>query len=487
MQNSSSQENPSVKRQLVSGSLFLAVAKYSGMAVNLGVIAVLARLLSPELFALAAITSVFSNFFLMFCDFGVAAAIIQHRSLTPRQISHVFSFCGWGGILLALLFFFCGSPVASFYGEPALCGLVQLVALQVLFASLNIVPNALLLRAKKFRFMAFRTAGVNLVAGASAVAAAFLGAGVYALIVTPLVSSALLFVVNYVKVSPLPFFFRPAYSEVKMLVGYSSYNLWYNVLNYFSRNLDKLAVGKFMPMSELGFYEKAYTLMLMPVQQVTAVVNPVIHPVLSAYQNDRAFLFRQFRSAVRLFAQIGFPLSVLLSFFSPEIIGIVLGSNWDAAVPVFRIFALSVGFQLVYALQGPFFLVTGKPKWMFLCGFVPVVLNLSALAAGLAVWHSTVAVAILIDVAYVLSLWTTFHVLVTRCFGERPQQIWTAILPPLLKSALWLVAAELVCHYWMEATPLIAAKIGLSLPLLHDIWKEWKRRKAGFVQTTKKA
>ena len=66
MQNSSSQESPSVKRQLVSGSLFLAVAKYSGMAVNLGVIAVLARLLSPELFALAAITSVFSNFFLMF-------------------------------------------------------------------------------------------------------------------------------------------------------------------------------------------------------------------------------------------------------------------------------------------------------------------------------------------------------------------------------------------------------------------------------------
>ena len=178
---------------------------------------------------------------------------------------------------------------------------------------------------------------------------------------------------------------------------------------------------------------------------------------------------------------------MLLSFFSPEIIGIVLGSNWDAAVPVFRIFALSVGFQLVYALQGPFFLVTGKPKWMFLCGFVPVVLNLSALAAGLAVWHSTVAVAILIDVAYVLSLWTTFHVLVTRCFGERPQQIWTAILPPLLKSALWLLAAELVCHYWMENTPLIAAKIGLSLPLLHDIWKEWKRRKAGFVQTTKKA
>ena len=33
-----------------------------------------------------------------------------------------------------------------------------------------------------------------------------------------------------------------------------------------SRNLDKLLIGKYMSMSDLGYYEKSYRLMMLPLQ-----------------------------------------------------------------------------------------------------------------------------------------------------------------------------------------------------------------------------
>ena len=72
--------------------------------------------------------------------------------------------------------------------------------------------------------------------------------------------------------SKVPFHFW--YSKRKKNYGIILYtNFFFNIVNYFTRNLDKLLIGKYMGMSPLGYYEKSYRLMMLPLQNITFVIT----------------------------------------------------------------------------------------------------------------------------------------------------------------------------------------------------------------------
>ena len=443
----------SVKRLLISGTFFLAVAKYSGVGINLLLTAILARILAPEQFAIVAVTGVLSNFFNLFSDFGFAAAIIQRNDLDDRNHNDTFSFSAYLGIALSVTFFLSSYLFVKIYGIETLGTLVKLLAIQVMFTSLNIVPNALLAKAKEFKFIAIRTLAISIISGVCAALYAYAYRSIYSLIIPPILTAVLLFTANFIRVRKLRFTFCPSLASIRKILDYSTYNLGYNIINYFSRNLDKLIIGKFLPMKELGYYEKSYSLMLFPVMNIISVVNPVIHPVLSEYQNDSSYIYRYFCAMLRVFAWIGFPLSVILATFSNEIIHILLGDNWDNAIPIFKIFALSIGFQIIYVLQGPFFLVRNAPKTMFLCGILTALLNTTALLMGIFIFHSTTMIAWFIDISYIVTTSITFYWLYKVGFNSQYREFISNILPPLLISITYIGLIFITS----QATPSIVA------------------------------
>ena len=99
---------PSFKEQFVSGVFYTAIAKYSGIIVQLVVAGILGRILSPQDFGTVAIVTVIIAFFSIFCDIGIAPAIIQKRELTKPDIQSIFSFTIWLGIFLSLIFYLSG-------------------------------------------------------------------------------------------------------------------------------------------------------------------------------------------------------------------------------------------------------------------------------------------------------------------------------------------------------------------------------------------
>lgn len=428
-----------IKQQLVSGTVYLAIAKYSGVIINIIIVAVLARIISPTDFAIVAIISVISNFFVMFSDFGIAAAIVQNQSLDSKDINNIFSYCGYLGLILGVLFFWGAYPISSFYSNEKLIYLAQLLSIQILFSSLNIVPNALILKSKNFRFISIRTISIHILTGVIAIVCALYGVGVYSLLINPIGSSISLFIVNIIKTSSIRFVINPKFESLKKVLNYSISNLIYNVINYFSRNLDKLIIGKKLSIEQLAYYEKSYSLMMMPVQNIISVINPVIHPVLSDYQNSSSLIFKYFLKCTKLFAWIGFPISVLLYTYGHFAITIILGNQWINAIPTFKIFSLSIAFQLIYSLQGPFFLVMNAPKLMMYCGFVTMALNISALLIGIILYGNISVVAAMIDCSYVIALFFTFYVLIVKCFPEeKHRNLLKSIEMPFMVSLMYL-------------------------------------------------
>lgn len=170
--------------------------------------------------------------------------------------------------------------IADYYESGILRTLCQLLSVNLFFASANIVPGALFYRNKEFKFIAIRSFIIQIAGGAGAITAALCGAGLYALIINPILSSILIFVISYQRY-PQRLRFTLGLKVLRKIFSYSAYQFLFNVINYFSRNLDKLLIGKYMSLSALGYYEKSYRLMMLPLQNITQVITPVMHPIFS--------------------------------------------------------------------------------------------------------------------------------------------------------------------------------------------------------------
>lgn len=357
----------SIKQEMLSGVFWTAVQKYSGLIVQIVVTAILARLLTPEDFGVVAIATVIIAFFTLFTDMGIGPAIIQKQDLEQKDIDSIFSFTIFGGIILAVLFFSVSSLIAHFYKQDSLVLICRLLSLDLLFAAWNIVPNALINKNKRFKFIAKRTLSLQVISGIISVFAAYNGLGLYALLISPILTSVGVFVLNY-RQYPLTFSCRLHSDALKKIFSYSVFQFLFNFINYFSRNLDKLIIGRHFSMQELGFYEKSYRLMMLPLQYVTNVVTPVMHPILTTLQNDYKSLAEKYNKIIKLIATVSFPLGVFLYFAADDIICIVYGSGWEKAIPVFQILALSLPLQMILSTTGAIYQAAGKTNWMFYGG-----------------------------------------------------------------------------------------------------------------------
>ena len=105
----------SIKKDLLSGVFYTAIAKYMGILVSLVIAGILARLIAPEEFGIVAVVTVIITFFGIFSDFGIGPAIIQNKELLQDDLTHIFSFTIWSGVILTILFFLCSWPISFFY------------------------------------------------------------------------------------------------------------------------------------------------------------------------------------------------------------------------------------------------------------------------------------------------------------------------------------------------------------------------------------
>lgn len=445
------------KSTLISGVFYTALAKYSSVLVSLVVSGILARLLPPHDFGVMAIAMVVIAFFSIFSDMGIAPAIVQNKELDNQDYHQIFSFTFWLGLSLAVLFFIFSPLIASFYKSTELINICRLLAINLFFASINIVPNGLLFKEKRFKFLGMRTLVVQLLSGAIGVTAAFMGAGVYALIINPIFSAIALFIINYYQ-NPLRFHFKFKLASIQKIYNYSVYQFLFNIINYFSRNIDKLLIGKYMGMTPLGYYDKSYRLMMLPLDNITNVVSPVMHPVFSDLQNDLRALAQSYLKVLRVFAFLGFPLSVYLFFNAKELILIIFGDRWMPSVPIFEILALSVGFQVILSSSGAIFQASNSTIGLFISGVLSTILNVLAIVCGIFVFKSLEAVAIGITITFIINFFQCYIILFRFTLKARFLTFLSILVSPLLLTLLLGIVLSGV-YFITKDLPLIVSLI----------------------------
>lgn len=400
----------SIKHELLFGVFYIAIAKYSGILVQLLITAILARLLSPADFGVVAVATVIIAFFNILSDIGIGPAIIQNKELTQTDLEYIFSFTLYVGIILSAVFFLCAWPIANYYNNKILASICQCLSLSVFFYCVNIVPLNLQYKYKRFKFTAFTALAAQIVAGVFAVIGAYYRMGVYALVIPPIVSSAILFC-TYYKRERLHLFLRIETKSLKKIMSFSIYQFLFNLINYFSRNLDKLLIGRFIGMSPLGYYEKSYRLMMLPLQNITFVVTPVMQPVFSSLQGELYDLGEKYKKVLCFLAYISFPLSALLFFTARELILVFFGSQWEAAIVPFQILALTVSMQILTSTAGSIYQSANATKQLFISGCWCAFFMVTSFCITIFCWGNIEAVAYGFLVAQIANTTQCFYLL----------------------------------------------------------------------------
>ena len=437
-----------IRKNLRSGVFYTALSKYSNIAASIFLSAILARLLTPKEFGVVAIIIVFISFFNLLSSFGIGSAVVQNKTLNDEDISSIFSFSIVFGVVLALVFFFIAPLIASFYDQPVLTNLSRIMALTILFNSLQIVPNALNLKKLKFKEIGLISVVVHTSSGIVAIVLAYMGFSYYALIINSIVNALLLFGA-YFYLSPI----KPALviriSSIRKIIKYSTFQFLFQFINYFGSNTDSLLIGKYFNATALGFYDKAYRLMLMPVQNLTHVITPVLHPVLSEYQNDKVVIYNAYFKIVKLLAIIGFPLSIFLHFSASEIISIVYGPQWFESIPVFKLLALTVGIQIILSSGGSICQATNRTDLLFYSGLLSTIVLLSGVAYGVFIGKSLVSIGYGILIAVSINVFQAFYLVIKIALNQSFRLFLKALLFPMLLSlgvavALWLISLIMI-------------------------------------------
>lgn len=393
------------------------ISKYANIFIQILYQSILARILTPNDFGVVAVIMVFTTFFMVFADMGLGTAIIQNKKLTKEDTNNIFSFTVYFGIGLALIFCLFSLPLAYFYNDEAYKSIGCLLSISLFFNTLNMIPNALLLKEKRFIVVGVRLVIVSIISSVFTIILAIGGLKYYSIVFYSIFTAFFTFLWNEMSVKAR-FSFKFKISSLKKVFNYSAFQFAFNIINYFSRNLDNLLIGKFMGNEALAFYDKGYRLMLYPVQNLTHVITPVLHPILSEHQNNKVYIYEKYLKVIKILSLLGVFISPFCFFAGNEIIYIVYGDQWLDSVQSFQWLALSVWPQMIASSTGSIFQSVGNTKLMFKSSLITVVVSVIGIVLGIG-FKNIQKVSLFVMISHYINFFVVFYFLVKLEFRAK--------------------------------------------------------------------
>ncbi|MHC4070468.1 MAG: lipopolysaccharide biosynthesis protein [Planctomycetota bacterium] len=420
--------------------------------------AVLARLLTPQDYGLITMVTAVTGFVMMFKDMGLSMATVQKANINHAQISTLF----WMNVIfslgLMLVTAALAPAIAWFYNEPRLTWITLVLASAFIFGGFTVQHQALLRRQMRFGSLALIQIISLLVGILTAIIAAFYGMDYWSLVLMQLVTAITSAIAVWVACG-----WRPGMpvrrSGVRKMLAFGGHLTGFNFVNYFSRNADKILIGKFIGSDALGLYAKAYGLFMMPISQIRTPLNQVAIPVLSSLQNQPERYVKYYQSLIDIMATLTIPLTLYCAIEADFLIQTILGQQWLAAVPVFRILVIAALIQPVASTRGLVLISHGFSGRYFYWGLFHAILVVVSFLVGLPFGIEGVATAYAIA-NYVILIPSLFY-----CFQETPVTVslfMRSLASPAI-AGLLAAACVIVAKYVVEGDSLLFHGICLAI------------------------
>jgi O-antigen/teichoic acid export membrane protein len=434
---------------------------------------VLARLLAPEDYGLAAMVLVFAALIFIFSDLAFGAALVQRRAVSERDRSTAFWMTFAGGLAFTLIGIALSGPIARLYGEPEVRPLFAALSLSFFVTALGTTQKALLTREMDFRRLEVRLMVGTVAAAAAGIGAAAFDAGAWAIITQQLVLAAVSTALLWFS-SP----WRPrlefSLASLRSMSGFTGNVLGTQILFYVSRNADNLLIGRFLGSAPLGAYALAYNLVFLPLSRVASPIQEVLFPAFSRLQEDRRSLASAWLRVNRLVAALCLPALLGLVIVAPEFVVVVLGEKWEAAIPVIQILAWAGLLQSLQRLNSSVLQACNSTGTLFRFSLVASTANVISFAVGLRWGIVGVAACYALSNTFLQPLYTWLTArAVGVSFASTVRGFSGVVQASLLMAVGVVVARFLLLDEGASAAPtlLLCVLVGLALIVPSMAWR----------------
>ncbi|MUP46852.1 MOP flippase family protein [Gramella sp. BOM4] len=343
---------------------------------------ILARLISPEEFGTIGMITVFTGFAAIFVNFGFSQALIQKKDVSSKDINTVFVFNLTSGLILTLLFFLIAPFISDFYDKPILEKLTKALSPIFLISSISGVNRALNSKEMNFKLSTIISIISLVLSSSLTIIMAYYGYGVWSILVKMLSSQAI--------VTILYLIYKPV--KQRLLFNKQSFNSMFrmgsnvagdSMINYWSRNADNLLIAKMLGDSSLGIYSKSYSIMLLPLTNISRVISRVMFPSFSIIQNDIKKLRSIYLKTTKLIAFVTFPMMIGLMLVAEPFVLVAFGKDWIAMVPIISILSVLGATQSILSLNGVIYNALGKAHLAFRVSLVYNIINIIGFYVGI--------------------------------------------------------------------------------------------------------
>jgi lipopolysaccharide exporter len=379
---------------------------------------VLVRLLVPGDFGLVALGTAFSQALNGLSEIGVGKALVREARIDRALYDTGFTLTVIRGCISALLIIACAWPVANFFGEPRLVGILLALAAAMFIEALENVGIVDFQRDLAFEkefglYIAPRILGI-----VACLTVAYVWRSYWALVVGILTTRSMGMLCSYLMHSYRPQFSLRAWRQI---VGFSFWSWMLSWVSLIRDRIDSFVIGRLLGTTQVGLYSIAFDVGFLTSTELVGPVCRALFPGLVEVKSRGNDVADAYFRAISATLAITLPAGVGIALVADPLIRLAVGPRWLAAIPLVQIFAVVGIFRVVTLISTTLLTVYGMLQVQFVSTTSILLLRIALLIIlvsrfGLVGAGFAVAAAAILEEAFYL-------VVTFRRFNLRPANL----------------------------------------------------------------
>jgi len=422
-----------LKKQTVSGIKWLVGSSFLQKAMSVGTMVILARILGPADFGLFALAFIAIDALGLFKSMGFDSALIQRKDNIEQAANTAFFIIPVLGIALYLVLSILAPWIGKFLNNQGVVGIIRALGIIFVIGCFGKVPAALLEKNIQFKKVSVIEISSAIIYSLTAIVLAFSKMGVWSLVIAYILKTLNNNILFWVFSKWRPRFEFDKKIALEMF-HFGKFLFLGGAVWFLKMNLDNMLVGKLLGVMALGLYAIAFNIANFGADYFGSKVHRVIFPAFSKIQDDRYDLKQAFLKTTKLVSIFAFPFCAVMFLMGDELIRVIYGSKWIAAIPVLKVLALAGLFNTLPVAMWSLFNATGHPRASFWFTVIQVVLFF-LLISPLAKLYGLIGVGIVVALASLVAI-IVYIPFTKNLISLRMKDIYLSLKPGLISSLL---------------------------------------------------
>lgn len=419
------------------------LSRFAPQAIYLLTTLILARFVTPDAFGKIGVLAVIFTVANILLDSGLGGSLIKEKNISDIDCSSIGLFNIVVSLTIYLTLFFTSTYIQDYFNIEGLANVVKTISIVFPITAIGIVPLTLLKRNLQFDRIFISSISGVILASIVAIIIAVLGGDIYALVAYQIIVNLVNVILNFA-FSKYKLSIKFSYSSLKRLIPFGFFTSVVSIVDTIYENIMTMLTGKFLNVQTAGYLYQAKRLEETTSTSAAMAVGIVAFPILTKLKDDLCVFRTECIKTLDTISLIAFPLLIVVSIFSEEVIILLFGKQWVLSASYLKVLMICGIFILTEQLMLSFIKSLGKVDRLMYFTLVKRIIGLSVLLATLLLDANLLVYGYLITTVIGCAFNVLLYSILTK---QHMYKVYVHILNNMLPSIFIFIIYQIIDTY----------------------------------------